>query len=186
MLQTGKIKWNVINRFKGQKLSTGFIWRLWFYSQECSVCPSKANILNSIFHLEIVTVNWLWWTHTAKMWPSLTGLWVESVLAVVQWSRQASFYTLGGALIQLYKDLCCEWMCGLVGQGTQAWVCTVTAFNTGYLFLFVPVPGGLLLGRGLNCVNVHVWSKRAQDVSQISLWRLQSHHTTPTTSSQIS
>uniref|UniRef100_A0A3B5AQP0 Elastin microfibril interfacer 3a n=1 Tax=Stegastes partitus TaxID=144197 RepID=A0A3B5AQP0_9TELE len=38
-------------------------------------------------------------------------------------------------------------MCGLVGQGTQAWVCTVTAFNTGDLFLFVP--GGLLLGRGL-------------------------------------
>uniref|UniRef100_A0A3Q3X4E5 EMI domain-containing protein n=1 Tax=Mola mola TaxID=94237 RepID=A0A3Q3X4E5_MOLML len=47
-------------------------------------------------------------------------------------------------------------MCGLMGQGTQAWVCTVAGFNTGLLFLFVIAPGGLLLGPGLNSYIEHV------------------------------
>uniref|UniRef100_A0A3Q4MHW9 Elastin microfibril interfacer 3a n=1 Tax=Neolamprologus brichardi TaxID=32507 RepID=A0A3Q4MHW9_NEOBR len=39
-------------------------------------------------------------------------------------------------------------MCGIVGLSTQPWVCTVKAFNTGHLFLFVPLSGGLLLNEG--------------------------------------
>lgn len=78
--------------------------------------------------------------------------------------------TVWDECIPPYKDHCCAWACGPVGSATQAWVCTVRGFNTGYLFLFVP--GGLLLGRGLNCSNVHVWSKRPQDGPQISLWKL--------------
>lgn len=54
-----------------------------------------------------------------------------------------------------------------MGQGTQAWVCTVAGFNTGLLFLFVIAPGGLLLGPGLNSYIEHVQSKKVQDVSQM-------------------
>uniref|UniRef100_A0A3P8WZW0 Elastin microfibril interfacer 3a n=1 Tax=Cynoglossus semilaevis TaxID=244447 RepID=A0A3P8WZW0_CYNSE len=37
-----------------------------------------------------------------------------------------------------------------------AWVCTVTASDTAYLFLIVAAFGGLLLGQGLDRDNVHV------------------------------
>lgn len=45
----------------------------------------------------------------------------------------------------------------------------VAGFNTDFLFLFVPVSGGLLLSRRLNDFSVHVRSKKTQDASQVSL-----------------
>lgn len=104
----------------------------------------------------------------------LNGLFKHKVFELRS-SAEVSVYTRGG---ELYKDLCCEWMRGPVGRSTQAWVCTVTAFNTDFLFVFVPVPGGLLLGRGWICAAVHVWRKTAQDFSQISLERRPIRHTT--------
>lgn len=51
----------------------------------------------------------------------------------------------------------------------EVWACTVTGFNTEVLFLFVHVPGGLLLSQRLNCPKLHLGSKKVQDASQVLL-----------------
>lgn len=61
---------------------------------------------------------------------------------------------LTGKLLLLYKDLCCEWVCWLWVKALRG--LGVRVFNTGYLFLFVPIPGGLLLGLEGACVGVRV------------------------------
>lgn len=103
--------------------------------------------------------------HAAERWLRLAFEWKEFCLWYRGAARRPPF--LRAVTFQLYKDQCCQWMCGLVGQSTHERACTATAVNTGHLFLFVAGPEGLLLGR----VCVYLWSKWDQDVAQIFLRR---------------
>lgn len=174
-------KSNAINSFRGQKkklLKTSsecrFHWRFWFYSEGDFSLSSKTLhfYILSIFHFERdellerelhfninIQLNGLGWIHAGTMWLLLTEALMGSELLLYSWW----WTTWALQRLVLWMNV---WACGL--RHSRTWVCTVTAFNTAYLFLFVPAPGGLLLGQGLDWVNEHVWSERAQDVSQIS------------------